>query len=58
MLKGLRTAVKYFVIGLIAGLIFAPRKGSEMRDLLVRRGKEYAEETLGITEHDSKDDEE
>ena len=58
MLKGLRTAIKYFVIGLIAGLIFAPRKGSETRELLATRGKEYAEETLGITERARRDAEE
>jgi gas vesicle protein len=47
MLKGVRTAVKYFTIGLLAGVLLAPRKGDETRKLLVERGKEYAQEAMG-----------
>lgn len=46
MLRGLRTAVKYFTIGLLAGVLLAPRKGEETRKLLVERGKDYAQEIM------------
>jgi hypothetical protein len=46
MLRGLRTAVKYFTIGLLAGVLLAPRKGDETRKLLVERGKEYMHEVV------------
>ena len=46
MLRGLRTAVKYFTIGLLAGVLLAPRKGEDTRKLLVERGKEYAQELV------------
>lgn len=48
MLKGLRTAIKYFTIGLLAGLLLAPRKGDETRKLLMERGKEYAQEAMNM----------
>ena len=50
MLRGMRTAVKYFTIGLLAGLLLAPRKGEETRKLLVDRGKEYLQEAMSVTE--------
>ncbi len=50
MLRGLRTGIKYFTLGLLAGLVFAPRKGSDTFKLLIGRGKEYAQENLNITE--------
>ena len=46
MLSGLRTAIKYFTIGLLAGLLLAPRKGEETRKLLAARGKEYLQEAM------------
>ena len=46
MLRGLRTAVKYFTLGLLAGVLLAPRKGEDTRKLLVDRGKEYAQELM------------
>ena len=46
MLRGMRTAIKYFTIGLLAGVLLAPRKGEETRKLLVERGKEYAQEIV------------
>lgn len=55
MLKGLRTGIKFFTIGLVAGLVVAPRKGSETFKLLVGRGKELAAENLSITERSNKD---
>jgi len=49
MLRGLRTAIKYFTIGLLAGLLLAPRKGEETRKLLVERGKEYVQEAMDMS---------
>jgi len=46
MLRGVRTAVKYFTIGLLAGVLLAPRKGEQTRKLLIGRGKEYAQEAM------------
>jgi gas vesicle protein len=46
MLRGLRTALKYFTLGLLAGLLLAPRKGDQTRALLVDRGKEYIQELM------------
>jgi gas vesicle protein len=48
MLRGLRTAIKYFTIGLLAGLLLAPRKGGETRQLLMERGKEYMQEAFNM----------
>ncbi len=58
MLRGLRTAIKYFTIGLLAGLLLAPRKGDETRRLLMDRGKEYLQEVMSVTDQaagDAKD---
>jgi len=49
MLRGLRTAIKYFTIGLLAGLLLAPRKGDETRKLLMERGKEYLHEAMDMS---------
>jgi len=49
MLKGLRMAIKYFTIGLLAGLLLAPRKGEETRKLLLERGKEYMQEAMDMS---------
>jgi gas vesicle protein len=46
MLRGIRTAIKFFTIGLLAGVLLAPRKGEETRKLLVERGKDYAQEIM------------
>lgn len=50
MLRGLRTAIKYFTIGLLAGLLLAPRKGTETRKLLVERGKDYIHDAMNVAE--------
>jgi len=42
----MRTAIKYFTLGLVAGLLMAPRKGEQTRKLLMERGKEYAQEVM------------
>lgn len=47
-MRGLRIAVKWLTIGLLAGLLFAPRKGDETRKLLMDRGKEYMQEALNM----------
>jgi hypothetical protein len=35
MIKHMRTAVKFFVYGLLAGLLFAPRSGADTRKELM-----------------------
>lgn len=35
MIRNARTAVKFFIYGLIAGLMFAPRSGEETRKELM-----------------------
>ena len=35
MIKSMRTAVKFFVYGLLVGLLFAPRSGAETRQELM-----------------------
>jgi len=46
MLRGIRTAIKYFTLGLLAGLLLAPRKGDETRTMLLARGREYVKELI------------
>jgi hypothetical protein len=41
MLRGLRTAIQYFTLGLALGLLLAPRKGDETRALLVEQLRSY-----------------
>lgn len=53
MLRGLRTAIKYFTIGFLAGLLLAPRKGEETRKLLIERGKDYVQEAMNVGEQAS-----
>jgi len=50
MFRGMRIAVKYFTLGILAGLLLAPRKGEETRKLLMERGKEYVQEAMGAAE--------
>jgi len=45
-MKGMRIAVKWLTIGLLAGLLLAPRKGDETRKLLLDRGKEYLQDAM------------
>ena len=35
MIRNMRTAVKFFVYGLLVGLLFAPRSGEETRQELM-----------------------
>jgi len=50
MLKGVRVAIKYFTIGLLAGLLLAPRKGDETRSLLMDRARDYIQELMGVAQ--------
>jgi gas vesicle protein len=50
MLRGIRSAIKYFTIGLLAGLLLAPRKGEDTRKLLMERGKEYVQDVMNPAE--------
>jgi len=52
MLKGVRVSVKYFTLGLLAGLLVAPRKGDDTRALLVERGREYLKELMSSGQQD------
>jgi gas vesicle protein len=47
-MRGMRIAVKWLTIGLLVGLLLAPRKGDETRKLLMERGKEYFQEALNM----------
>ena len=47
-MRGMRIAIKWLTIGLLAGLLLAPRKGDETRKLLVDRGKEYFQDALNM----------
>jgi len=47
-MRGMRIAVKWLTIGLLAGLLLAPRKGDDTRKLLMERGKEYFNEALNM----------
>jgi len=47
MIKNLQTAVKFFVYGLAAGLLFAPRSGAESRKELLNWISSTVKETAG-----------
>ncbi len=55
MLKGVRTAIKYFTLGLLAGVLMAPREGTETRKLLLQRGQEYFKELMSSGTHAAAD---
>jgi len=42
----MRIAIKWLTIGLLAGLLMAPRKGDETRQMLIERGKEYLQDAF------------
>lgn len=46
MLRGLRTAIQYFTLGLGLGLLLAPRKGDETRALLVDQIRSYLQDAF------------
>lgn len=47
-MRGMRIAVKWLTIGLLAGLLLAPRKGEETMKMLTDRGKEYLQEAFNM----------
>lgn len=47
MIDHVRTAVKFFVYGLVAGLLFAPRSGQETRKELLNWVGQTFKETMG-----------
>jgi hypothetical protein len=40
-MRGVRIALKYFTVGLLVGLLLAPRAGAETRRLLVERLSQF-----------------
>jgi len=46
MLRGLRTAIQYFTLGLGLGLLLAPRKGDETRALLMGQIRSYLQDAF------------
>jgi gas vesicle protein len=50
MLRNARTAVKFFVYGVVVGLLFAPQSGAELRKQVFGMIGETINETMsGIT---------
>lgn len=50
MLRNARTAVKFFVYGIIVGLLFAPQSGAELRKQLFGMfGDTFNELLSGVT---------
>lgn len=47
MIKNMRTAVKFFVYGLVLGLLFAPRSGAETRKELMNWLSSAAKDITG-----------
>jgi len=46
MLRGLRTAIQYFTLGLGLGLLLAPRKGDETRAILIDQIRSYFQDAF------------
>ncbi len=46
----LRVSLKYFTLGLIAGLLLAPRAGRETRQILINQGADRLQQVLGSRE--------
>lgn len=50
MLRNARTAVKFFIYGVIAGLLFAPQSGAELRKQVMGMIGDALNDTMsGIT---------
>lgn len=48
MLRGLRTAIQYFTLGLGLGLLLAPRKGDETRTILMDQIRSYLQDAFAM----------
>lgn len=46
MLRGLRTAIQYFTLGLGLGLLLAPRKGDETRTILIDQIRSHLQDAF------------
>jgi len=46
MLRTVRMALKYTTLGLLAGVILAPRKGEDTRNLVVSKTKQLLQEVV------------
>lgn len=46
MLRTIRLAIKYTTLGLLAGVILAPRKGEETRQMVVDRTKQLLQDVV------------
>ncbi len=46
----IRVSLKYFTLGLIAGLLLAPRAGRETRQILIDQGADRLQQVLGSRE--------
>lgn len=46
MLRTMRRTIKYFTLGLLAGILLAPRKGADTRKLLTAWGKDLSKGTI------------
>ena len=55
-MKTIRTILRSFVFGALAGLLIAPRSGRETRDMLAERWNNFLDGTSGITFDDPKPD--
>jgi len=56
MLRGLRTALQFFTLGLAIGLVLAPRKGDETRALLFDQLRGYLQDAMGGMSGGNSDD--
>lgn len=50
MLRGLRTAIQYFTLGLALGLLLAPRKGDETRAILFDQIRSYLQDAFAAAQ--------
>jgi gas vesicle protein len=46
MLRTVRMALKYTTLGLLAGVVLAPRKGKDTRDLVAKRTKQLIHDVV------------
>ena len=49
MLRAVHAGFKYFVFGLVAGLLFAPRRGEETRQIVLDRVGTTVGSVIGVS---------